>query len=273
MVEDLLPSQGEDTFLEREWTFWFDEKPRHGTRLTEEQYQQLITDLGSFHTVQGFWAYWGNLHVDHLKNNLSLRLFQRGMLPTWEDPNNLRGGRWVCRGVPPEERQRYWSELVLLLIGENLEQGPEGVSVNGVVLSTKRSGDVLQVWVKGRDDGGGAEFQEFLQQQVLISVGSLSAKSLEFTYTAHFVQETLEAATRASLNLSKAPGRTTPPRTSGEWSPVPAPEDNGTAAAQVWGGLQPVLCIPLWLVFALDLMLMVPKLGNRCRADRAGVTH
>eukprot|EP01079_Euglenida_sp_SAG-EU17-18_P009211 gene9211-237_t len=261
-----------------------------------EQYQQMITDLGSFHTVQGFWAYWGNLHVDHLKNNLSLRLFQRGMLPTWEDPNNLRGGRWVCRGVPPEEscfillnaavpanlgqleamatllipscgsladplaapcshaallccqpspwpqtRQRYWSELVLLLIGENLEQGPEGVSVNGAVLSTKKSGDVLQVWVKGRDDGGGTEMKEFLQEQachagassnVLVSVGSLSAKSLEFQYTPHFTQDKLEAATRASINLSKAPG-TGSPRSSGNWSPTPEPSASASAAGQV----------------------------------------
>eukprot|EP01079_Euglenida_sp_SAG-EU17-18_P009210 gene9210-236_t len=34
MVEDLLPDC-DDTPLERQWTFWFDEKPRHGARLTK----------------------------------------------------------------------------------------------------------------------------------------------------------------------------------------------------------------------------------------------
>jgi hypothetical protein len=44
---------------------------------------------------QDFWRYWNNIELNRLPLNSNLRLFKKGIRPTWEDPKNVQGGKWV----------------------------------------------------------------------------------------------------------------------------------------------------------------------------------
>lgn len=51
--------------------------------------------IGSFGTISEFWRYWSNIVVNELPHMSNLRVFQSHIHPSWEDPANAHGGRWV----------------------------------------------------------------------------------------------------------------------------------------------------------------------------------
>ena len=69
------------------------------------------------------------------------------MAPDWEDDANKAGGRWVARR---EHRQGddAWLNLLLLLIGDHVETEV----VTGAVVSVRKAGDKLALWIKEADD-------------------------------------------------------------------------------------------------------------------------
>eukprot|EP00756_Hemistasia_phaeocysticola_P016544 Hpha_TRINITY_DN15482_c6_g1::TRINITY_DN15482_c6_g1_i1::g.172713::m.172713 len=135
--------------LGSEWTIWFDKSGKKGKvkgKGGKSIYDDCIVELGSFDTVQGFWAYWESLYVQNLKDHCNLRVFKKGIKPLWEDDHNKEGGKWVVRGVPKDNRKKLWTDMVTALV-----QGRMGVhsacQVCGVVLSTRDGGDSMQLWV------------------------------------------------------------------------------------------------------------------------------
>ena len=67
--------------------------------------------------------------------------------PTWEDPSNAKGGKWIVR-LPKGLASRYWEEMILALIGCQLSSSgviPEG-EICGAVLSVRYAEDILGVW-------------------------------------------------------------------------------------------------------------------------------
>ena len=75
------------------------------------------------------------------KTTTDFHLFKNGIKPTWEDPQNERGGKWmvrlkkglasryapqhVCLYVSSPANGRYWEEVVLAIIGEQFDVGQE----------------------------------------------------------------------------------------------------------------------------------------------------
>lgn len=139
-------------FLEKSWTFWFDHAPpvTNSSCIWEKKsFEQTVTELGCFNTIEGFWSYWNHLRVGGLKDDCNLRMFQKGTRPTCEEPANRTGGRWVARNLPKETRDKLWSYVVMAVIGEILEEEGNVQSVSGVVLSTREGGDNIQLWLDG----------------------------------------------------------------------------------------------------------------------------
>eukprot|EP01062_Namystynia_karyoxenos_P006742 TRINITY_DN1235_c1_g1_i3.p1 TRINITY_DN1235_c1_g1~~TRINITY_DN1235_c1_g1_i3.p1 ORF type:complete len:802 (+),score=275.50 TRINITY_DN1235_c1_g1_i3:143-2407(+) len=138
--------------LDSEWTIWFDKsnkRPRQKNKGGRNIYDDCIVELGSFNTVGGYMAYWESLHVHNLKDHCNLRVFRKGIKPLWEDPHNRDGGKWVVRGVPKENRRDLWTTMVTALVKGHL--CPDNrQTVCGVVLSTRDSGDSMQLWVAGQ---------------------------------------------------------------------------------------------------------------------------
>ena len=115
-------------------------------------YETAIKTVATVDTVENFW-----LVYNWLKRPADLpttattdyHFFRSGIKPTWEDPSNAQGGKWIVR-LPKGLSSRYWEEIVLALIGGQLGL-PDG-EVCGAVLSVRYSEDILGVWNKTASD-------------------------------------------------------------------------------------------------------------------------
>lgn len=118
--------------------------------------------LCTFSTIPDFWHYFQYLNKpsNFIKKPQPqvLQLFRDSIKPAWEDENNRNGGKWLIR-VKKEFTNRFWEELVLAFIGEQLSYGLYGSGGNeddikevcGIVL-TIRDHDIISVWNRNSND-------------------------------------------------------------------------------------------------------------------------
>ena len=61
-------------------------------------YQSSIKQVQSFGTVEHFWRVYDHLvKPGALTTTTDYHIFKDGITPTWEDPSNSRGGKWIVR--------------------------------------------------------------------------------------------------------------------------------------------------------------------------------
>ncbi|EFJ13596.1 hypothetical protein SELMODRAFT_38791, partial [Selaginella moellendorffii] len=75
-------------------------------------------------------------------------LFKEGIRPLWEDTANRNGGKWIVR-FKKIVSGRFWEDLVLAMIGDQLEYSD---SLCGAVLSIRFGEDILSVWNRNASD-------------------------------------------------------------------------------------------------------------------------
>lgn len=55
-----------------------------------------MNDIAEFDTVEDFWRVYNNLiPIEYLPSNADFFVFKDYIKPQWEDPKNVRGGRWI----------------------------------------------------------------------------------------------------------------------------------------------------------------------------------
>lgn len=148
-VEASVP-QDDDT-LHGTWTFWFDNPrlvPAGG------DWKESLKNAGSFSTVGSFWSIFNNLKpTDMVASNSNYSLFRQGIEPSWEDPANRDGGKFVLALPKKEVRggklDEWWLFTVLAMIGENMDD--TGDQVNGAVISLRKNQDRIALWIKTTD--------------------------------------------------------------------------------------------------------------------------
>ena len=117
-------------------------------------YQSSIKRIMSFGTAQHFWRIYDHLiKPGSLTTTTDYHLFKDGITPTWEDPQNARGGKWIVR-LRKGLANRYWEQLVLAIIGEQFDVGNE---VCGCVISVRFSEDILSIWNRNADNADGVQ--------------------------------------------------------------------------------------------------------------------
>lgn len=112
-------------------------------------YEEGVKRIGSFQTIEHFWRLYDHIvrPNDH-KTTIDYHMFKNGIKPTWEDPNNEHGGKWMVR-LKKGLASLYWEELVLAIIGEQFDVGNE---VCGAVVSVRGTEDIISVWNKTADN-------------------------------------------------------------------------------------------------------------------------
>ena len=75
-----------------------------------DYYYHLLLLLSLFHII---------LICPYVRTILS-----QGVKPTWEDPANKQGGKWMIR-LKKGLASSYWEEIVLAIIGEQFDVGNE----------------------------------------------------------------------------------------------------------------------------------------------------
>lgn len=114
---------------------------------TAENYEDNIHLLGSFGTIEGFWATYSHLKKPNdLEPPTDYHLFRKGIRAIWEDSDNVNGGKWMIR-LKKSLASYYWERLILALIGEQFP-----VDVVGAVVSVRFQEDIISLWNRTGSD-------------------------------------------------------------------------------------------------------------------------
>ncbi|XP_075255230.1 eukaryotic translation initiation factor 4E-like [Convolutriloba macropyga] len=136
--------------LQKTWSLWF-KKDQPGATWVGGQKR-----VHSFHTVEDFWSLFNYIQpANQLSKGSDYSLFKENIEPTWEDPVNKNGGRWIVtiNKMKMDEKtniDKYWLETVLLLIGEGFEDSL-GDFVVGAVVSIRGKYNRVAVWITTTD--------------------------------------------------------------------------------------------------------------------------
>jgi translation initiation factor 4E len=164
--------------LKTKYTFYFVRRQQGGAR-SQESYEKNIKKIGSFSTVEDFWAYYNHLiRPNDLQYSCDYHLFRSGIRPMWEDDENKRGGKFILR-LPKKKRlaSKYWEDLVLAFVGQQFEVMDE---VCGVVVSTRYQEDIIAIWNKTAEDSSAKnKLHEALRRTLNLP------ESIQLDYKAH----------------------------------------------------------------------------------------
>ena len=108
--------------------------------------------------MEDFWAVYNWIlppsWASQLRASSDYSLFREGVRPDWEDPGNVRGGRWVVVWSR-EALDTAWRELLMVVVGGRLGEGL-GELITGAVVNVRGKSDKLGLWVRE----GGSERQD-----------------------------------------------------------------------------------------------------------------
>lgn len=199
--QEVLPLESAQHPLKYSYTFHVvRRKPKGKTASANASWAENIEEIGSFGTVEQFWAFYNHMIRPSEFPNNDFHMFRKGIVPMWEDPANQNGGKFVVRSKKRKVADRYWEEMLLAIIGEQFEHSQD---ICGVVISSRSTGDdVLSVWNKTSNDDSIVNSIRDKIKQVLGLPANLNVE-----YKAHnqSIAETLNAANQASTPSSATP--------------------------------------------------------------------
>ncbi|KMZ63934.1 Eukaryotic translation initiation factor 4E [Zostera marina] len=135
--------------LKHKFVFWYTRRTPGTRTQTQTSYEDNIKKIIDFSTVEAFWVCYCHLaHPSSLPSPTDLHLFKDGIRPLWEDNANRSGGKWIIRFKKPISG-RFWEDLVLALVGNQLDYGE---NICGAVLSVRFNEDILSVWNRNSSD-------------------------------------------------------------------------------------------------------------------------
>jgi hypothetical protein len=156
---------------------WYDPGASHG--VDGDTYASGLTQIGTFRTVEEFWRYWNHIDLQRLPKFTNISVFREGVMPTWEDPANVHGGRWIVRGFNKAKSAECFTGMVLALVATQFSCAPE---LTGVVYAARPKGNVASLWSRRVDEAlfepVDTELREVLHDEHL---------SLDVEYRAHVV--------------------------------------------------------------------------------------
>lgn len=133
--------------LQYPYAFWFSK--RYTKPASATNYESSIKLIGSFSSVEQFWAYYSYMvRPCDLPGNSNIHLFKHGIRPMWEDEANQEGGKWILR-LRKGLASRCWENLILAMLGEQFMVESE---LCGAVISLRFQDDIISIWNKNASD-------------------------------------------------------------------------------------------------------------------------
>ena len=133
-----------------------------GDKITS--YEEGIKRIAAFSSAESFWGLWTHLEPpSKLQPTTDYLLFHQGIRrPVWEDPLNIRGGKWIVR-LKKGVADRIWEDLILAIVGDQFDacQAAEGAveeelrdapEICGCTISVRQSEDIISLWNKTDGD-------------------------------------------------------------------------------------------------------------------------
>lgn len=100
-------------------------------------YKQVI----KINTIEDYWIYIDSLE-DKFINNTMFFLMKTGILPTWEDAENIKGG-CISIKLPLKESIYLWRIACKYIVSNKLN---ENDNITGISISPKNSFNIIKIW-------------------------------------------------------------------------------------------------------------------------------
>lgn len=145
---------------------------------TTNGYESNVKVIATVSTVEEFWSVYNYLvRPNELSQSTDYHFFRAGIKPTWEDPYNEKGGKWIIR-LPKGLASRYWEEMLLAFVGQQF-QVPDG-EVCGLVISIRAKDDILGIWTKNASDKDNIDRLKESIRKVLPDFPTFAYHSMEY---------------------------------------------------------------------------------------------
>ena len=110
-------------------------------------YENQVKKLSTFSTIEDFWKIFQHLKKpEELNIGIEIDLFKNEIKPVWEEEVNKNGGK-IALKLNKNYTSIIWEELIFAFIGGNL---PDNIKneINGILISSKKEFNVLQIWFR-----------------------------------------------------------------------------------------------------------------------------
>ena len=110
-------------------------------------YENQVKKLSTFSTIEDFWKIFQHLKKpEELNIGIEIDLFKNEIKPVWEEEVNKNGGK-IALKLNKNYTSIIWEELIFAFIGGNF---PENIKneINGILISSKKEFNVLQIWFR-----------------------------------------------------------------------------------------------------------------------------
>jgi len=116
---------------------------QHTWTLTHDEFFDNIKEIGSFHTVEGFWRLYNNIpSASKLPHRHNFRWFKtNGASYLAEDETNIGGGQWIVEIRSREMLDDAVLDILLAMIGQTLHG-----CVCGMVVNVRNRADRVCIW-------------------------------------------------------------------------------------------------------------------------------
>ena len=161
------------TKLANKYVFWFrisedilkNQFPKQSIDTSE--YESQVKKIGEFDTIEDFWSIYQHIKKpDKCKQGIEIQLFKDPIKPMWEDEYNKKGGKLTLK-LNKGYTTIIWEELILGIIGNIL---PNEISegINGIVFSSKKESNILQIWFRDYNKNYYAELEQCIRDLIQI---------------------------------------------------------------------------------------------------------
>ena len=161
------------TKLSNKYIFWFrisDDIIKNQFQkqtIDSTEYENQVKKIGEFDTIEDFWSLYQHIKKpDNCKQGIEIQLFKDPIKPMWEDEYNKKGGKLSIK-LNKGYTTIIWEELILGIIGNILpKEINEGI--NGIVFSSKKESNILQIWFKDYNKNYYAELEQCIRDLIQI---------------------------------------------------------------------------------------------------------
>jgi len=148
------------------WTLWYHEADCQDYSL--ESYMQV----GEVGTPAEFWSMVDAIPREAYENGMFF-FMKKGVRPTWDSPENERGGAWSKKIDASYTHETFVDMMVHCVLGKLLQTHKE--TLQGITLSPKGSFHILKIW----NSASNLNDRKFITQSSKLRVGD------DVTYTPH----------------------------------------------------------------------------------------
>ena len=130
-------------------------------------YENQVKKLSTFSTIEDFWKIFQHLKKpEELNIGIEIDLFKNEIKPVWEEEVNKNGGK-IALKLNKNYTSIIWEELIFAFIGGNF---PDNIKneINGILISSKKEFNVLQIWFRDYNFKIIKEIQYFIKNLLQI---------------------------------------------------------------------------------------------------------